>query len=56
MKKSKAVILLLRLPFLTVTIGAVLLGTAFAWKETGKFNLLMKYLINPLLMKDGFLK
>lgn len=40
MKKSKAIILLLRLPFLTVTAGAVFLGTAFAWWHSGKFDLL----------------
>lgn len=34
MKKSKAILLLLRLPFLTVTIGAVFVGTAFArWQQ-----------------------
>jgi len=37
MKKSKAVLLLLRLPFLTVTLGAVFVGTAFAWWETRSF-------------------
>jgi 1,4-dihydroxy-2-naphthoate octaprenyltransferase len=40
MKKSKAILLLLRLPFLTVSAGAVFLGTAFAWWRTGQFNLL----------------
>ena len=40
MKKSKAILLLLRLPFMTVSAGAVFLGTAFAWWETGPFNLL----------------
>jgi len=40
MKKSKAIFLLLRLPFLTVTIGAVLVGTAFAWWSMQQFNLL----------------
>lgn len=39
MKKSKAILLLLRLPFLVVTAGAVFLGTAFAWWETHQFNL-----------------
>lgn len=39
MKKSKAILLLLRLPFLVVSTGAVFLGTAFAWWETGRFNL-----------------
>jgi len=38
MKKSKAIILLLRLPFLSVTLGAVFLGTAFAWWQTTQFN------------------
>lgn len=40
MKKSKAILLLLRLPFLTVSAGAVFLGTAFALWETGQFHLL----------------
>jgi 1,4-dihydroxy-2-naphthoate octaprenyltransferase len=40
MKKSKAILLLLRLPFLTVTIGAVFLGTAFAWWKNGEFDFL----------------
>jgi len=40
MKESKAILLLLRLPFMTVTLGAVFLGTAFAWWHTGHFNLL----------------
>jgi len=39
MKKSKAIFLLLRLPFLTVTLGAVFLGTAFAWWQANKFDL-----------------
>ncbi len=39
MKKSKAILLLLRLPFLVVTAGAVFVGTAFAWWQTGQFNL-----------------
>jgi 1,4-dihydroxy-2-naphthoate octaprenyltransferase len=38
-KKSKAILLLLRLPFMTVSAGAVFLGTAFAWWNTGQFNL-----------------
>jgi len=38
MKKFKAAILLLRLPFLTVTLGAVFLGTAFAWWHRGCFS------------------
>jgi len=41
MKKSKAILLLLRLPFLTVTAGAVFLGTAFAWWKTGRFDILL---------------
>ncbi len=41
MKKSKAILLLLRLPFLTVTTGAVFVGTAFAWWETGQFNIML---------------
>jgi 1,4-dihydroxy-2-naphthoate octaprenyltransferase len=39
MKKSKAIMMLLRLPFMTVTIGAVLLGSAFATWSTGQFHL-----------------
>ena len=39
MKKSKAIMLLLRLPFMTVTAGAVFLGTAFAWWHTGRFSI-----------------
>jgi 1,4-dihydroxy-2-naphthoate octaprenyltransferase len=39
MKKSNAILLLLRLPFLTVTIGGVLLGTAFAWWNNSEFGL-----------------
>ncbi len=39
MKKSKAITMLLRLPFMTVTIGAVLLGSAFATWSTGHFHL-----------------
>jgi 1,4-dihydroxy-2-naphthoate octaprenyltransferase len=38
MKKSKAILLLLRLPFLTVTIGAVFVGTAFASWHQGEFD------------------
>ncbi len=45
MKKSKAVLLLLRLPFLTVTIGAVFVGTAFAWWHQDEFNLLRFLLV-----------
>ena len=40
MKESKAIMQLLRLPFLAVTLGAVFLGTAFAWWHSGQFNLL----------------
>jgi 1,4-dihydroxy-2-naphthoate octaprenyltransferase len=39
MKESKAILLLLRLPFMTVTIGAVLLGTFFAVWHSGRFDL-----------------
>jgi 1,4-dihydroxy-2-naphthoate octaprenyltransferase len=39
MKKSKAVVLLLRLPFLVVTLGSVFVGTAFAWWYAGQFDL-----------------
>ncbi len=39
MKKSKAVVLLLRLPFLVVTLGSVFVGTAFAWWSTRQFDL-----------------
>jgi 1,4-dihydroxy-2-naphthoate octaprenyltransferase len=39
MKKSKAILLLLRLPFLTVTLGAVFSGTAFAWWDAHSFIL-----------------
>ena len=44
MKKSKAIFLLLRMPFLVVTIGAVLLGTAFAWWQKSQFDWL-KFLL-----------
>jgi 1,4-dihydroxy-2-naphthoate octaprenyltransferase len=40
MTKSKAIVLLLRLPFLTVTLGAVFLGTAFARWNEGEFSLI----------------
>jgi len=40
MKKAKAIVILLRLPFLTVTVGAVLLGSAFACWHRGQFNTL----------------
>jgi len=39
MSKTRAIVLLLRLPFLTVTFGAVFAGTAFAWWEAQRFNL-----------------
>jgi 1,4-dihydroxy-2-naphthoate octaprenyltransferase len=39
MKKSKAILLLLRLPFLTVTIGAVFIGTAFAKWHQNQFDI-----------------
>lgn len=39
MKKSKAILLLLRLPFLVVSLGAVLVGTAFAKWDSGQFNI-----------------
>ena len=41
MTKSKAIFLLLRLPFLIVTAGAVFIGTSFAWWQKGQFNLLL---------------
>ncbi|NOR15316.1 MAG: prenyltransferase [Candidatus Aminicenantes bacterium] len=40
MSNAKAIITLLRLPFMTVTIGAILLGSFFAYHETGSFNIL----------------
>lgn len=39
MTKSAAIVGLLRLPFLTVTLGGVFLGTAFAVWEAGHFHL-----------------
>lgn len=45
MKKSKAILLLLRLPFLTVTIGAVFIGTAFARWHQNQFDLLRFLLV-----------
>ncbi len=45
MKKSKAILLLLRLPFLTVTIGGVLLGTAFAWWKVSEFDFIRFLLV-----------
>jgi len=44
MKKSKAIFFLLRIPFLTVSLGAVLLGTAFAWWQTRKFEPVLFFL------------
>lgn len=44
-KKSKAILLLLRLPFLTVTIGAVFVGTAFAWWHQNEFDLVRFLLV-----------
>lgn len=38
MSKAKAIFFLLRLPFLVVTLGAVFLGTAFAWWNNGLFQ------------------
>jgi len=40
MSQGKPIVMLLRLPFLTVTLGGVLLGTSFATYETGHFHLL----------------
>lgn len=45
MKKSKAILLLLRLPFLTVTLGAVFVGSAFAWWHQNEFSLLRFLLV-----------
>jgi 1,4-dihydroxy-2-naphthoate octaprenyltransferase len=45
MKKSKAILLLLRLPFLTVTIGAVFVGTAFAQWYRSEFDLIRFLLV-----------
>jgi len=39
MRKSKAILLLLRLPFLVVSLGSVFVGTAFAWWNTRQFDL-----------------
>ena len=41
MKKSKAIVLLLRLPFLVVTLGSVFVGTAFAWWYARQFDLVL---------------
>jgi len=40
MSQAKAIVQLLRLPFLTVTFGAVLLGSTFAYFESGRFHVL----------------
>jgi len=45
MSKTKAIILLLRLPFLTVTFGAVFIGTAFAWWDAHRFDLGLFFLV-----------
>jgi 1,4-dihydroxy-2-naphthoate octaprenyltransferase len=45
MKKSKAILLLLRLPFLTVTIGAVFIGTAFAKWHQNEFDVVRFLLV-----------
>ena len=37
MSQGKSIIMLLRLPFLTVTLGGVLLGTSFAYHDSGRF-------------------
>lgn len=39
MSKTKAIVMLLRLPFLTVTLGAVFVGTSFAYWQTRSFHL-----------------
>jgi 1,4-dihydroxy-2-naphthoate octaprenyltransferase len=39
MSKTKAIVMLLRLPFLTVTLGAIFVGTSFAYWQTGSFHL-----------------
>jgi len=40
MTQGKSIVMLLRLPFLTVTIGGVLLGTAYGYFDKGQFHLL----------------
>jgi len=40
LSNAKAIVTLLRLPFMTVTVGAILLGSFFAYHETGSFNIL----------------
>ena len=45
MNKTKATLLLLRLPFLTVTMGAVFAGTAFAFWSRGQFDLIRFLLV-----------
>jgi 1,4-dihydroxy-2-naphthoate octaprenyltransferase len=47
MSSGKAIMALLRLPFMTVTIGAILLGSFFAYHETGSINIL--YFVLALL-------
>ncbi len=44
MNKAKAIILLFRLPFLLVTVGAVCVGTAFAWYSSGLFDPVLFFL------------
>jgi 1,4-dihydroxy-2-naphthoate octaprenyltransferase len=39
MNKTRTIVMLLRLPFLTVTVGAVFLGTSFAYWQTKHFHL-----------------
>ncbi|MBS3819321.1 prenyltransferase [bacterium] len=41
MEKLKSIVFLLRLPFLTVTLGSVFLGTAFAWWKTQQFSFIL---------------
>ncbi len=45
MNKSKAILLLLRLPFLTVTLGAVFLGTALAYYYAQQFDFIRFILV-----------
>jgi 1,4-dihydroxy-2-naphthoate octaprenyltransferase len=40
MSQGKSIVMLLRLPFLTVTIGGVLLGTAYGYFDKGQFHLM----------------
>ncbi len=39
MSKTKAIFLLMRIPFLTVTIGSVFVGATFAWFHNHTFNI-----------------